>query len=127
MTIPLQGTSLIGYSRGAQSNSLGLATNPATCEDFGTEYFSATRTEVESAARLAGQAFPVFEVCPSIVHGGPFPATSDGRSTSVGTPAIDRFCRQVAGQDFPDAALPEALREVNPLEIWRLVDGERTR
>ena len=66
-------------------------------------------------------------VCPSMVHGGPYPATSDGRSTSVGTLAIDRFCRPVAWQDFPNDALPDALREENPLIIWRTVDGERTK
>jgi 2,5-dioxopentanoate dehydrogenase len=45
-----------------------------------------------------------------MVHGGPFPATSDGRSTSVGTLAIERFLRPVCYQDFPDALLPSPLR-----------------
>jgi len=45
------------------------------------------------------------------VHGGPYPATSDGRSTSVGTRAIERFTRCVAYQNFPEALLPPALRE----------------
>ena len=64
------------------------------------------------------------EVCHAIVHGGPFPATSDGRSTSVGTQAIYRFTRPVAYQGFPDAALPSELQEANPLSIVRLVDGK---
>ena len=59
-----------------------------------------------------------------MVHGGPFPATSDGRSTSVGTGAIHRFTRPVCYQGFPDALLPAELRETNPLGIRRLVDGE---
>jgi NADP-dependent aldehyde dehydrogenase len=64
------------------------------------------------------------EVCPSMVHGGPYPATSDGRSTAVGTRAIDRFSRLVCYQNFPESALPDELKESNPLEISRLVDGK---
>lgn len=64
------------------------------------------------------------EVCPSMVHGGPYPATSDGRSTAVGTRAITRFSRLVCYQNFPDAALPDELKESNPLQIIRLIDGE---
>jgi NADP-dependent aldehyde dehydrogenase len=58
-----------------------------------------------------------------MVHGGPFPATSDSRTTSVGTLAMDRFLRPVAYQDVPDALLPGALRESNPDDVPRLVDG----
>jgi NADP-dependent aldehyde dehydrogenase len=64
------------------------------------------------------------EVAPAMVHGGPYPSTSDGRSTSVGTMAIDRFLRPVAYQDLPDALLPEELRDSNPRGIDRLVDGK---
>ena len=63
------------------------------------------------------------EVCFATVHGGPFPATSDSRFTSVGMTAIERFLRPVAYQGFPDELLPEVLREGNPLELPRLVDG----
>jgi NADP-dependent aldehyde dehydrogenase len=59
-----------------------------------------------------------------MVHGGPYPATSDGRHTSVGTRAIYRFTRQVCFQDFPNNALPAELREENPLGLRRMVDGE---
>jgi NADP-dependent aldehyde dehydrogenase len=62
-----------------------------------------------------------------MVHGGPYPATSDARGTSVGTLAIDRFLRPVCFQNYPDSALPEALRNANPLGIQRLVDGTSTR
>ena len=76
------------------------------------------------AGRLLFNGFPTgVEVCHAMVHGGPYPATSDGRSTSVGTRAIFRFTRQVCFQSFPDAALPDELKEGNPLAIWRLVDG----
>jgi len=64
------------------------------------------------------------EVCPSMVHGGPYPATSDSRSTAVGARAITRFARLVCYQNFPDAALPGELMEDNPLGIWRMIDGE---
>jgi|CXWL01.1.fsa_nt_gi NADP-dependent aldehyde dehydrogenase len=64
------------------------------------------------------------EVCPSMVHGGPYPATSDGRSTAVGSRAITRFARLVCYQNFPDTALPEELKEANPLNITRLIDGK---
>jgi 2,5-dioxopentanoate dehydrogenase len=79
------------------------------------------------AGRLLFNSFPTgVEVCHAMVHGGPYPATSDGRSTSVGTRAICRFTRQVCFQSFPNAALPDELKEENPLGIWRLVDGRLT-
>ena len=78
--------------------------------------------------RLILNNFPTgVEVCHSMVHGGPYPATSDGRSTSVGTLAIERFCRAVAWQGFPEESLPAALQDGNPLGISRLVDGKHTR
>ncbi|MFW0754808.1 aldehyde dehydrogenase (NADP(+)) [Pseudomonas sp. H11T01] len=64
------------------------------------------------------------EVCDAMVHGGPYPATSDSRGTSVGTLAIDRFLRPVCYQNVPDAHLPDALKNANPLGISRLVDGQ---
>jgi NADP-dependent aldehyde dehydrogenase len=64
------------------------------------------------------------EVCPSMVHGGPYPATSDSRSTAVGSRAITRFARLVCFQNFPETALPEELKDANPLAIWRMTDGE---
>jgi NADP-dependent aldehyde dehydrogenase len=60
-------------------------------------------------------------------HGGPFPATTDSKATSVGTAAILRFARPVAYQNFPQAALPEELQDSNPRDIWRLVDGKLMR
>lgn len=63
------------------------------------------------------------EVGNAMVHGGPYPATTDSRSTSVGAAAIRRFARPVCFQNFPDSALPEALRAANPLALRRLIDG----
>lgn len=78
--------------------------------------------------RLVFNGFPTgVEVSHAMVHGGPFPATSDGRSTSVGSMAILRFARPVCFQGFPNDALPAELQNSNPLEIWRMVDGRLTR
>ncbi len=66
------------------------------------------------------------EVCASMQHGGPFPATTDGRFTSVGTSAIKRWVRPVAFQNWPQEALPNALKNDNPLGITRNVDGKIT-
>ena len=89
------------------------------------EYNDVVRLLETKAGRLLFNGFPTgVEVGHAMVHGGPYPATSDGRSTSVGTRAIYRFARQVCFQDFPNSALPAELREDNPLGIRRMVDGE---
>lgn len=78
------------------------------------------------AGRLLVNGWPTgVEVCDAMVHGGPFPATSDTRTTSVGTAAIQRFLRPVCYQDFPDSLLPTALKHANPLHLRRLLDGHR--
>ncbi len=78
--------------------------------------------------RLIFNGFPTgVEVCHSMVHGGPFPATTASQSTSVGTAAIRRFSRPVCYQDFPQAALPDQLKNENSLNIWRLVNGALTK
>jgi alpha-ketoglutaric semialdehyde dehydrogenase len=80
------------------------------------------------AGRVIVNGFPTgVEVCASMHHGGPYPATTDSRSTSVGTAAIHRFARPVAYQGFPQSLLPVELQDGNPRGIWRLVDGEMTR
>ena len=66
------------------------------------------------------------EVCPSMHHGGPFPSTTNPKYTSVGTDAIHRFMRPICYQSWPQAALPDALKNDNPLGIWRTVDGDFT-
>ena len=103
------------------------ATVHGTEKDLGdfSDLISILETKV---GRLIFNGFPTgVEVSHAMVHGGPFPATSDGRSTSVGTQAIYRFCRPVCYQGFPDEALPEELKDHNPLGVWRMVDGEMTR
>ncbi len=76
------------------------------------------------AGRILANGWPTgVEVAPAMVHGGPFPATSDGRSSSVGTLAIERFLRPVCYQDLPDALLPPPLRPDNPWHLARRIDG----
>ena len=76
------------------------------------------------AGRLLVNGYPTgVEVSDAMVHGGPYPATSDARGTSVGTLAIDRFLRPVCYQNYPDDLLPAALKDGNPLGVLRLVDG----
>ncbi len=87
---------------------------------------------LEAAERCAGRliinSFPTgVEVSPAMNHGGPYPATTDARHTSVGTAAMLRFARPHCYQGCPDALLPMELRNANPLGIQRLVDGRLTR
>lgn len=80
------------------------------------------------AGRVILNGYPTgLEVSPAIVHGGPYPATSDGgRSTSVGTRALHRWARLVCYQNFADELLPAELRNANPLGLRRLVNGQWT-
>ncbi|HEY1305456.1 MAG TPA: aldehyde dehydrogenase (NADP(+)) [Vicinamibacterales bacterium] len=103
------------------------ATIHGTPEDL-AEYARLISILESKAGRLIFNGFPTgVEVCASMQHGGPYPATTDSRSTSVGTAAILRFVRPVAFQNFPSASLPEELQDANPRGIWRMVDGELTR
>lgn len=78
----------------------------------------------EKVGRIVINGFPTgVEVCHAMVHGGPFPASTDSRFTSVGTNAIKRFLRPVCYQNYPEALLPDALRDANPLGLARLVNG----
>jgi len=78
--------------------------------------------------RLVFNGYPTgVEVSPAMNHGGPYPATTDPKFTSVGTAAILRFLRPICYQNFPDGALPPELQNANPRKIWRTVDGALTR
>ncbi|MEX2567168.1 MAG: aldehyde dehydrogenase (NADP(+)) [Cyclobacteriaceae bacterium] len=79
----------------------------------------------EKCGRLLFKGVPTgVEVGHAMQHGGPFPATTDSRSTSVGVYAIKRFARPLAYQDMPESLLPDALKEDNPLGIRRMTDGK---
>ena len=82
----------------------------------------------QKVGRVIINGFPTgVEVCSSMVHGGPFPSTSDVRSTSVGTAAIFRFTRPISYQGMPQSLLPDELKNSNPLGIWRLVNNTLTK
>ncbi|MHB1959653.1 MAG: aldehyde dehydrogenase (NADP(+)) [Acidobacteriaceae bacterium] len=103
------------------------ATLLGTAEDFDRNRDLVAILE-RKVGRLIFNGYPTgVEVSHAMVHGGPYPATSDSRSTSVGSQAIVRFARPVCYQNFPEHALPEELRSSNPRGIWRMVDGNMTR
>ena len=90
-------------------------------EDY-TELISILEQKV---GRIIVNGYPTgVEVTHAMVHGGPYPATTDSRSTSVGTDAIKRFARPVCYQNFPQSLLPSELKNGNPLKIWRMVNGK---
>ncbi|MFD1217429.1 aldehyde dehydrogenase (NADP(+)) [Microbulbifer celer] len=81
----------------------------------------------QKVGRVVCNNFPTgVEVCHSMMHGGPFPAATDARFTSVGTMSIARFVRPICFQNYPEALLPDALKNSNPLNISRLVNGEKS-
>lgn len=82
----------------------------------------------QRVGRFLVNGFPTgVEVCHAMVHGGPFPASTDARFTSVGTAAIERFLRPICLQNYPRELLPDALQDSNPLNIWRLLNGRRSK
>jgi 2,5-dioxopentanoate dehydrogenase len=82
----------------------------------------------QKAGRLLCNGFPTgVEVSYAMHHGGPYPATTDERFTSVGTTAIYRFARPICYQNAPEAVLPAELKDANPLGIWRMIDGVLSR
>ena len=100
-----------------------------TATVFGTagdirEYKSCVDILTEKCGRIIFNGVPTgVEVCHAMIHGGPFPATTDPRTTSVGAEAIKRFVRPVCFQDCPEEFLPEELKDNNPLGIMRKIDG----
>ena len=127
-------TLLINYSKKAQILEAARALHGhLTATIHGTEQdiveFSELIAILENkVGRIIYNGYPTgLELCDAIVHGGPYPASTDSRTTSVGTLAIFRFARPVCYQDFPDVALPPELKNQNSLGIWRMVDGELTR
>jgi NADP-dependent aldehyde dehydrogenase len=81
----------------------------------------------QKAGRIIINGFPTgVEVSAAMVHGGPFPATTDSKTTSVGTAAIYRFTRPVCYQNMPQHLLPEELKNENTLAIYRLINGAVT-
>jgi 2,5-dioxopentanoate dehydrogenase len=104
----------------------GQLTATVHATDADTEDAAALLPVLElKAGRVLFNGWPTgVEVGHAMVHGGPYPATSDSRSTSVGSLAIERFQRPVAYQDVPAALLPAAVRDDNPWGLRRRIDGE---
>ena len=93
-----------------------------------SSYDSAVKIIEKKVGRLIFNNVPTgVEVCPSMQHGGPYPASSDSRFSSVGTAAIKRFVRPITYQSWPNDKLPDELKDDNPLNIWRIVDGQLTK
>lgn len=85
-------------------------------------------TVIRKAGRIIYNGVPTgVEVCDAMVHGGPFPATTDARFTAVGNKAIRRWLRPVAFQNWPEHLLPCILKNENPSEAWRTINGQLTR
>ncbi len=100
------------------------ATLHATARDL-EEYRDLIAILEQKVGRLIINGYPTgVEVTHAMVHGGPFPATTDSRSTSVGTDAIRRFSRPVCYQGFPQSLLPDELKDGNPLGISRMLNGK---
>lgn len=130
------GPSTLTISAGGKEDLIDIAENlqgHLTATLYGTEedleaYSDLISVLQRKVGRLIFNGFPTgVAVNHAMIHGGPFPATTDSRTTSVGTTAIDRFVRPVCFQNFPDSQLPDALKDGNPLGIWRLEDGIRTK
>ena len=130
------GPSTIVVTARDKEDLLALAANLAghlTATVHGTAQDLKTHADLldmleRKVGRLIVNGFPTgVEVCPAMNHGGPFPATTATGTTSVGTAAIRRFARPLCYQDVPPAQLPDALKDENPLGIWRLVNGQFTR
>ena len=102
----------------------GIFADPAELENCGP-LIEALETRV---GRIILNDYPTgVEVCDALVHGGPYPASSDSRMTSVGSLSMERFLRPVCYQGYPDNLLPPILQNRNPLGIRRLVNGSLTR
>lgn len=85
-------------------------------------------TVKQSCGRMIINGVPTgVEVCLSMHHGGPFPATTDSRFTSVGADGIKRFARPISLQNWPDELLPDELKNSNPLQVWRTINNELTK
>jgi NADP-dependent aldehyde dehydrogenase len=116
---------MLAIARGLEGQL--TATIHATEQDL-KDYAELVAVLEQKVGRIVVNGFPTgVEVGHAMVHGGPHPATSDSRTTSVGSRAILRFARPVCYQNFPGAALPQELQDANPLGIWRMIDGKMSR
>lgn len=99
----------------------------ATNQDLQTHQNLVSRLKSKTGRIILNGVPTGVEVCAAMQHGGPFPATNDSRFTSVGTAAIYRFVRPLAYQDWPQELLPDALKDGNPLNIYRKINQQLTK
>ncbi len=126
-SLVVEGNSKEEYLEIARNLSGHLTATVHGSEEELLEYSELLEILEKKVGRLVINGFPTgVEVCHAMVHGGPFPATTDSRSTSVGTGAITRFTRPVCYQSYPQSLLPDELKDSNPLGLMRLVDGKYT-
>lgn len=124
-SLVVEGNSKEEYLEIARNLSGHLTATVHGSEEELQEYSELLDILEQKVGRLIINGFPTgVEVSHAMVHGGPFPSTTDSRSTSVGTGAITRFTRPVCFQNMPNSLLPAELKNENPLGIWRLMDGE---
>ncbi|MEV3903043.1 aldehyde dehydrogenase (NADP(+)) [Mycobacterium sp. NPDC050551] len=119
----------IGEMQRVAAGIEGQLTTTVQADDSDVEQAGALLPTLElKAGRILFNGWPTgVDVGHAMVHGGPFPATSDSRTTSVGSRAIERFLRPVCYQNAPKSLLPSAIADGNPDRLWRRIDGELTR
>jgi NADP-dependent aldehyde dehydrogenase len=106
----------------------GQLTGTLIADDEAQNYASVINALQNRVGRLIFNGVPTgVEVCPSMVHGGPYPASTDSRFTAVGINSIKRWARPFSFQDWPNELLPDELKNENPLNILRLVNNVNTR
>jgi NADP-dependent aldehyde dehydrogenase len=109
------------------SNLEGQLTGTLIADDEADKYANIISALQNRVGRLIYNGVPTgVEVCPSMVHGGPYPASTDSRFTAVGINSIKRWVRPFSFQDWPNNLLPDELKNENPLGISRNVDGKQT-
>ena len=92
-----------------------------------SKYASVVNALQNRVGRIIFNGVPTgVEVCPSMLHGGPYPASTDSRFTAVGVDSIKRFVRPFSYQDWPNSLLPDELKNENPLNIYRNVNSKLT-
>lgn len=109
------------------SNLEGQLTGTLIADGEAEQYSNIISALQNRVGRLIYNGVPTgVEVCPSMVHGGPYPASTDSRFTAVGINSIKRWVRPFSFQDWPNQLLPDELKNENPLGISRNVDGKQT-
>jgi NADP-dependent aldehyde dehydrogenase len=110
------------------SNLEGQLTGTIISDDNEIKTFTSTVNALQNrVGRIIFNGVPTgVEVCPSMLHGGPYPASTDSRFTAVGVDSIKRFVRPFSYQDWPNELLPDELKNENPLGILRNINGKHT-